>query len=50
MINSVIIILSDHGYNIEGEAVKVAQKKRERKPAEQHPYFYFVKGDLNEKS
>ena len=28
--NSVIIILSDHGYNIEGEASKSSSRKRER--------------------
>ena len=43
--NSVIIILSDHGYNIEGEAVKVAQKN-ENETGRQHPIL-FVKG-LNE--
>ena len=39
------IILSDHGYNIEGEAVKVAQKN-ENETGRQHPIL-FVKG-LNE--
>lgn len=40
--NSIIIVLSDHGYNIEGEAVKIAQKN-ENETGRQHPIL-FVKG------
>lgn len=43
--NSVIIVLSDHGYNIEGEAVRIAQKN-ENETGRQHPIL-FIKG-LNE--
>ena len=43
--NSVIIVLSDHGYNIEGDAVDTPQKN-ENETGRQHPVL-FVKG-LNE--
>ena len=43
--NSVIIILSDHGYNIEGDAVDTPQRN-ENETGRQHPVL-FVKG-LNE--
>ncbi len=36
--NSVIIILSDHGYNIEGEAVK-SSSENENETGRQHPIF-----------
>ena len=43
--NSVIIVLSDHGYNIEGDAVDTPQRN-ENETGRQHPVL-FVKG-LNE--
>ena len=43
--NSVIIVLSDHGYNIEGDAVDTPQRN-ENETGRQHPIL-FVKG-LNE--
>lgn len=45
--NSVIIVLSDHGYNTSGAAVKEAQEENEDISGRQHPIL-FVKG-LNEK-
>lgn len=43
--NSVIIVLSDHGYNIEGDAVDTPQRN-ENETGRQHPIL-FIKG-LNE--
>lgn len=43
--NSVILVLSDHGYNISGDAVKIPQKY-ENAEGRQHPVL-FIKG-LNE--
>lgn len=43
--NSVIIVLSDHGYNIEGDAVDTPQRN-ENETGRQHPVL-FIKG-LNE--
>ena len=43
--NSVIIVLSDHGYNIEGDAIDTPQRN-ENETGRQHPIL-FIKG-LNE--